>query len=144
MKFREIKNAYEVIGNFSQRKMYDKGLLGMSAAVTPAEAEEYSSRFYESRRKKGAVPTASGRTPIYNFDEWSKQHYESSRTRRENAKMRYEELVRERVDDVENKRTQSLISCLVLCCLMFVIHSLFYGNDSDSGKNYEKKVSNNK
>ncbi|MPC08362.1 Protein tumorous imaginal discs, mitochondrial [Portunus trituberculatus] len=86
-KFREIKEAYEILGNFSQRKMYDRGLLGMSTAATPGEAEEYSSKFYESRRKRGAVPTTSGRTPIYNFDEWTKVHYQSSWERKQDAKI---------------------------------------------------------
>lgn len=141
-KFREIKEAYEILGNFSQRKMYDRGLLGMSVAATPAEAEEYSSKFYESRRKRGEVPSASGRTPIYNFDEWSKLHYQSSRTRRENAKIKYEELLKQRVDDAESNRTQSIISFLVLFSIMILINfSLSSNYDSpnhDLGKTKNK------
>ncbi|KAK8374200.1 hypothetical protein O3P69_010956 [Scylla paramamosain] len=120
-KFREIKEAYEVLGNFSQRKMYDKGLLGMSAAATPDEAEEYSSKFYGSRRKRGAVPTASGRTPIYNFDEWTKLHYQSSWERKQDAKMRYEEVLRKRDVETEEKKTQSFISVLMLLTIAFII-----------------------
>lgn len=122
--------------------MYDRGLLGMSTAATPAEAEEYSSKFYESRRKRGAVPSASGRTPIYDFDEWSKLHYQSSRTRRETAKMKYEELLKQRVDDAEQNRTQSIISVLMLLSFMILInYSLSSNHDSpnqDLGKTKSK------
>ncbi|KAG0726475.1 Chaperone protein dnaJ 1, mitochondrial [Chionoecetes opilio] len=135
MKFREIKEAYEILGDFSQRKMYDKGLLGVSAAATPAEAEQYSSRFYESRRKRGAVPSASGRTPIYNFDEWSKYHYDSSRMRRGYAKIKYEDLLKERAAEAELKKTHSMISVLLLFGIMLLIqYSRSQRHDSEKTK----------
>lgn len=138
-KFREIKEAYEILGNFSQRKMYDRGLLGMSAAVTPGEAEEYSSKFYESRRKRGAVPTASGRTPIYDFDEWTKLHYQSSWERKQEAKVRYEEVLRQRNVEVEEKKTQSVISVLMLLTIAFLIHICVSSSSYDSQKSKSKQ-----
>ncbi|XP_045109201.1 dnaJ homolog subfamily C member 30, mitochondrial-like [Portunus trituberculatus] len=138
-KFREIKEAYEILGNFSQRKMYDRGLLGMSTAATPGEAEEYSSKFYESRRKRGAVPTTSGRTPIYNFDEWTKVHYQSSWERKQDAKIRYEDVLRQRSTEVEEKKTQSAISVLMLLIIAFLIHICMSSSyDSEKPKSKQK------
>lgn len=111
-----------MLGNFHQRKMYDRGMLGVSQAATPAEAEEYSKKFYESRQKRQHVPTGTGRTPIYNFDEWSKLHYESSRQRRENAKERYEKKVQEKIHDEEEKRAHSVISILLLSATMGIFY----------------------
>jgi DnaJ homolog subfamily C member 30 len=57
----------------------------------PPETEEQAgvSKFYKSRGK-----TYSGKTPIYDFDEWSKNHYTKSFERREKAKFRYERQVK--------------------------------------------------
>lgn len=142
-KFREIKEAYEVLGNFHQRKMYDRGMLGVTPAATPAEAEEYSTKFYESRQKKRHVPTGTGRTPIYNFDEWSRTHYESTRLRRENTKVRYEQVLRDRVEDVEEKKTQSVISLLTLSGIMMIIYYIITLDNDKPKKNLKKGDSSN-
>lgn len=136
-KFREITEAYKVLGNFHQRKMYDRGLLGVTPASTPTEAEAYASKFYESRHKRGQVPTSTGRTPIYDFDEWAKTHYQSTRQRREESKVRYEQLLRDRVVDVEEKRTQSIVSLLTLAGILFIIYYTF-SRTHDVPKNVKK------
>lgn len=132
-----------MLGNFQQRKMYDRGMLGVTPAATPAEAEEYSTKFYESRRKRRHVPTSTGRTPIYNFDEWSRTHYESARQRRENTKVRYEQVLRDRVEDEEDKKTQSLISVLTLSALMMVIYYTVTLDNDTPKKNLKKSDSSN-
>lgn len=137
-KFREIKEAYEVLGNFHQRKMYDRGMLGVSPAATPAEAEKYASKFYESRHKRGQVPTSTGRTPIYDFDEWSKLHYQSTRQRREDSKERYEQMLRDRVVEEEEKKTQSVVSLLTLSGVFFVIYFIITHNYDSPVKNIKK------
>ncbi|XP_023941703.2 dnaJ homolog subfamily C member 30, mitochondrial [Bicyclus anynana] len=80
-KFRAITEAYEVLGNISLKKMYDKGLLVGRSSITRSEYKpeeeptDPSLKFYKSRRDRNVVPTMDGRTPIYDFDAWSKQHY---------------------------------------------------------------------
>ncbi|XP_037782307.1 dnaJ homolog subfamily C member 30, mitochondrial-like isoform X2 [Penaeus monodon] len=125
LKFREITEAYEILGNLKKRRMYDKGLLNMNIAASPAEAEEYSSKFYESRSKRGKAPTATGRTPIYDFDEWSKLHYESSFARRENAKERYERLQKARTDIVEEKKSESVVYILIVAIVLYCMKISF-------------------
>ncbi|KAF5287037.1 hypothetical protein FQA39_LY16151 [Lamprigera yunnana] len=68
--FCDITAAYEVLGNVQLRKLYDKGFshIGMS--------EEVTNTFYKSRDRR-TRPASTGRTPIYDFDEWSRQHYSS-------------------------------------------------------------------
>lgn len=127
-----------MLGDFHQRKMYDRGLLGVSPAATPEEAKKYSSKFYESRQKRGYAPTSSGSTPIYNFDEWSRTHYQSAKQRRDDAKIRYEELLRARGAEKDHRKSQSIISVLLLSSLMF----LFYQGgllDYDTPKKNLKK-----
>lgn len=128
LKFREITEAYEVLGNYHKRKMYDKGLLKFNVASTPAEAEEYSSKFYESRMKRSQAPTSSGRTPIYNFDEWSKLHYETTRARREETKQHYEELLRREHTTRETKKANSIVSIFVLIGIGIVFNMMLTQN----------------
>lgn len=124
LKFREITEAYEVLGNYHKRKMYDKGLLKFNVAATPAEAEDYATKFYGSRQKRSQAPTSSGRTPIYNFDEWSKLHYETTRIRREETKQHYEELLRRQHANSETKKANSIVSIFVLIGIGIVLNMM--------------------
>ncbi|CAL4078382.1 unnamed protein product [Meganyctiphanes norvegica] len=132
IKFREISEAYEVLGNITKRRMYDKGLINIGVSSSPAEAEEYSKRFYESRSKRSQAPTASGRTPIYDFDEWSKLHYESTFRRSESGKERVEFLrEKKRVDLEESKGESIMVFVMFLVFLVFYQTTVgfFYNND---------------
>ncbi|XP_014363078.1 dnaJ homolog subfamily C member 30, mitochondrial [Papilio machaon] len=80
-KFRAITEAYEVLGNIKLKKMYDKGLLTgrentSRMDYTPdVEPDDPTVKFYKSHSKRQVAPTMDGKTPIYDFDAWSKQHY---------------------------------------------------------------------
>ncbi|XP_049879180.1 dnaJ homolog subfamily C member 30, mitochondrial-like [Pectinophora gossypiella] len=83
-KFRAITEAYEVLGNVNLKKMYDKGLIGGSGRVhkppvefhqPEPEPDDPTLRFYKAHANRRVIPTIDGRTPIYDFDTWSKNHY---------------------------------------------------------------------
>ncbi|CAK1590306.1 unnamed protein product [Parnassius mnemosyne] len=80
-KFRAITEAYKVLGNVKLKKMYDKGLLVGRENTTrmdyqpEPEPTDPTLRFYKSHSKRQVTPTIDGKTPIYDFDAWSKQHY---------------------------------------------------------------------
>ncbi|KAK4319569.1 hypothetical protein Pmani_009509 [Petrolisthes manimaculis] len=133
IKFREITEAYEVLGNYHKRKMYDKGLLKYTVASTPSEAEKYSSTFYESRRQRSRAPSATGRTPIYNFDAWSQAHYETTRQRREEAKRDYEDLLKEHNNSTEEKKANSIVAIFAMIGLGLVFQIMFT-HDTDHAK----------
>lgn len=119
-KFRDISEAYEVLGNITKRRMYDQGVLNIGVASSPAEAEDYSKKFYESRSKRRQAPTTSGRTPIYDFDEWSKLHYENTFRRKENAKDRLEFLRKRAEKEKEESKSESVMMVMVFfVCLVF-------------------------
>lgn len=42
--------------------------------ITDVEDDDQA-KFYKAHRDRAKPPTPTGRTPIYNFDEWSKVHY---------------------------------------------------------------------
>ncbi|KAL5274520.1 hypothetical protein ACFFRR_000935 [Megaselia abdita] len=111
-KFRQITQAYEVLGNFRLRKLYDKGIIhtaGSQYAQAQREADEADyraeekeedpqTRFYKKRMSRSNVPNPSGRTPIYDFDEWSRNHYGMNFARKQEtmSKMENQEEKRKR------------------------------------------------
>lgn len=72
-----------MLGNVQKRRMYDKGSIFDAGVADMTETTENAavSKFYKSRGQ-----TYSGKTPIYDFDEWSKNHYGKMFKRREKAK----------------------------------------------------------
>lgn len=89
-KFREISEAYEVLGSYRLRKLYDRGIIhtagrdysrhsdGDHQKTQPydesveGETDDPSTRFYKSRLSKHHT---TGSSKIYNFDEWTAGHY---------------------------------------------------------------------
>lgn len=66
-KFHDISEAYEVLGNHELRKIYDRDtVIHQSPGSTTAQ------EFTSPNKDK----TYSGRSRIYNFDEWTHAHYE--------------------------------------------------------------------
>lgn len=79
-KFRDITTAYEILGNYKSRKMYDRGMRPGDRPIDNRDPEEKrkedaQTRFYRSRMTRSRVPAPDGRSPIYNFDEWARAHY---------------------------------------------------------------------
>ncbi|XP_038214234.1 dnaJ homolog subfamily C member 30, mitochondrial-like [Zerene cesonia] len=92
-KFRAITEAYEVLGNISLKKMYDKGLMVGSENTSrmrykPEEEEplDPTLKFYKSRATRQVTPTMDGKTPIYDFDSWSREHYGDILRKNQHAK----------------------------------------------------------
>jgi DnaJ family protein C protein 30 len=66
-KFRQVSDAYEVLGNYKSRRMYDKGMLGSAAGLhpvpqdQPVEEDDATTKFYKSRFHRSKAPTVSDR-----------------------------------------------------------------------------------
>ncbi|XP_058452610.1 dnaJ homolog subfamily C member 30, mitochondrial [Malaya genurostris] len=131
-KFHAISEAYEVLGNYRLRKLYDKGILhtaGRHYAQQPPmtkepQEDDAQTRFYKKRMTRTHVPTASGRTPIYDFDEWSRNHYGQNFARKQAAqKKSKEKLHREDILDahvIQSYVVYAVITIAVLYTLIFL------------------------
>ncbi|CAD7092389.1 unnamed protein product [Hermetia illucens] len=141
-KFREITEAYEVLGNFRLKRLYDKGIIHTAgsqyAHMRPRfhdedvkeEPDDPQTKFYKAHMKKSQVPHASGRTPIYNFDEWSRAHYGASFERRKAAKEKFETKERKRAADVATLEKEILlIGIAFLFACMFLVFKQESGLD---------------
>lgn len=121
LKFREITEAYEILGSYKSRKMYDRGMIQKSfsnqqqyggAVADDEEEDDPQTKFYKQHMNRTKAPPPTGSTPIYDFDEWSRAHYGETFDRRRTAKKRYEQM--KDVDGRKAVRTLE-ISVLVMC-----------------------------
>lgn len=138
-KFREITEAYEILGNFRLRKLYDKGIIHTAGdnyqrQEAPPEEDDPQTKFYKARMHKERR-TATGKTPIYDFDEWTNAHYGGEFKRQQKLK-------RDEADRVLKKdaNRRSIEHELLLVALMFVFLMVALGNkDRDVDRVSEKR-----
>ncbi|KAL1502429.1 hypothetical protein ABEB36_007570 [Hypothenemus hampei] len=117
-KFRDISEAYEILGNVRTRRLYDKGFMGHTIVYDKSPKDPLQD-FYKSREKRTRPPTV-GRQPIYDFDEWSRIHYAE--------RVRMSQDVKERkrfIENLNNERKQTnLQESISLGGILVVIVSL--------------------
>lgn len=108
--------------------MLFKGIIqqdGYRGAGVPTQdidpEDDASTKFYKSRFKKSTVADMKGRTPIYDFDEWSRQHYGKSFERRNVAKAKFERQEAQKRDQVFKTQNEVLLLCLSLVCVMIYV-----------------------
>ncbi|SPP83587.1 dnaJ homolog subfamily C member 30, mitochondrial [Drosophila guanche] len=136
-KFRDINQAYEVLGNYRLRRLYDKGIVHTAGAQyaqdihdapEPVVEDDPETKFYKSRFQKSKVADSEGRTPIYDFDEWSRNHYGKSFDRRQAAQAKYDRLKTQK----ENTRvsTQTDVVMLAFIFAGVAIYLMFLSESS--------------
>ncbi|KAL3271462.1 hypothetical protein HHI36_021948 [Cryptolaemus montrouzieri] len=114
-KFRDISEAYEVLRNVRLRKLYDKGLfLNRTSTIH----DEEINKFYQSRQNRNKPPAPSGRTPIYDFDEWSKSHYGATLARDIERNKRREMARAKQFEDREDIKKEKVIFCVFILLVL--------------------------
>lgn len=58
---------------------------------------------------KTEVPHATGRTPIYNFDEWTEAHYGKTFARRQTASNKYRDKINQDCKEENSRKTEMVI-----------------------------------
>jgi len=142
-KFRDISEAYEVLGNVRLRKLYDKGVSHIGIDTSSDTYEHPSAKFYRSREHR-TRPPSTGRTPIYDFDEWSRSHYGATfaRDMERKKKAEFRKSVLEKEDqDIKNARLILAIGTILAVFMYFSYgvgetHDVTYvvGDSAISGK----------
>lgn len=84
--------------------------------------DDAQTRFYKRHMKRTETPTATGRTPIFNFDEWNNEHYGKAFQRSQAARKKFYG------QSAENLREESSIKyeILIFGC-MALLTIVFYG-----------------
>lgn len=127
IKFREISDAYEVLGNFDKRKNYDRGI-NIKTGVQPSRGDNVRTHDItkEAFRARSAIfRHSSGPTTakIYDFDEWTKAHYgnvfRKSQIEKERVKRKVDDRNELNVDRISKEFT--LVTMMILTCFAFVV-----------------------
>ncbi|XP_012530290.1 dnaJ homolog subfamily C member 30, mitochondrial [Monomorium pharaonis] len=66
-RFQDISDAYEVLSNHEQRRIYDRSILVRRQPMSSTTVEEPMSNYRDK--------VYSGSSKIYNFDAWTQAHY---------------------------------------------------------------------
>ncbi|XP_065092068.1 dnaJ homolog subfamily C member 30, mitochondrial-like [Ochlerotatus camptorhynchus] len=146
-KFRSITEAYEVLGNYRLRKLYDKGILHTAGrqyahhqtVEREPEEDDPQTRFYKKRMTRTHVPTPSGRTPIYDFDEWSRTHYGKNFERKKAAETKFREKA-ERDDLFDSHVLQGYVVYAMVGIALLYGLILLNESSHDSPKAIQKKA----
>lgn len=78
--------------------------------------------------KRKEKPHATGRTPIYDFDEWSRNHYGNTFDRKQRARTRYDNKVYNSTNDrLDNEK----YFFIFLLSGAFALMTIFYYQDSN-------------
>lgn len=146
-KFRSITEAYEVLGNYRLRRLYDKGILHTAGrqyahhetVQKEPEEDDPQTRFYKKRMTRTHVPTDSGRTPIYDFDEWSRSHYGKNFERKKAADAKFRQKA-EREELIDSHVLQGYVVYAIVGVAM--VYGLILLNESshDTPKAKTKQV----
>ncbi|KAJ8985251.1 hypothetical protein NQ317_018281 [Molorchus minor] len=118
-KFRDITEAYEILGNLKTRKLYDKGLYHFDSAIV---GDPTIDKFHKSREMRSRPPPPTGRTPIYDFDEWSRNHYGATFERSQRARKKSDFLHRKKeqeLNDIKFERFLFATVCIFVICMFF-------------------------
>ncbi|KAK3587589.1 hypothetical protein CHS0354_032789 [Potamilus streckersoni] len=127
-KFHDILEAYEVLRNVRKRRMYDEGIQNPDdPRYEHTDSRDYTNGFRSSekfgRQRYQAPPT--GRSNIYNFDEFYKQHYGESLRRDRVNKARMEQ--RNKENDTSDKSAGNTINGLVFVTIFMATIALVLG-----------------
>ncbi|XP_064619643.1 dnaJ homolog subfamily C member 30, mitochondrial-like [Lineus longissimus] len=118
-KFAEISEAYEVLGNKRRKRIYDRGVLnpldprsGHAASDVDDDIHEdiLRGRQYGQFKKRGPVQT--GRSNIYDFDEFYKHHYGESIRRTQAERKAKENQARQQAEALKSVTIRSRLGII--------------------------------
>lgn len=126
--FHEISEAYEVLGNVRKRRLYDRGIMP-SDLRSEHHGQESSEVHGHGFRRQNFTPRhkqpLTGRTHIYNFDEFYRKHYGELREKEamEMLKGRVKRRVREQHQENEEENHIFRLVCFV--CVGILVLNFF-------------------
>ncbi|XP_063992844.1 dnaJ homolog subfamily C member 30, mitochondrial-like [Diachasmimorpha longicaudata] len=123
IKFHDISEAYEVLGNYQKRRQYDRGMhVRTERTIRKSEGFNHHDIKKEASRVRTALHRHSSETPggskMYDFDRWTTEHYGNTFRKAQSAK---EDAMKQKMDKIElltyKASPQDGFLLVVLICL---------------------------
>lgn len=165
-KFRDISEAYEIVGNYKFRRQYDRGMTARGVINVKHNEKSSSSvnddyyddndddkniehmAFYKSRMRNYPKPVRTANSKIYNFDEWTRAHYGDSFQRtvlRKQKNIKFQEkMVEDHNDSLKvNEEITLLIGMATVIFLAVGLLTISKHNYDNPTKNDNDNVNDN-
>lgn len=126
-KFRDIAEAYEVLGNVKSRKLYDRGMLVRGDTVQdypsskpeePVPDDYKHAPFYHSRNKPSSKRTSADQKVKYDMDAWTKAHYSETFTKQHKKRVNSEVFAREKFQEKSDQSTFLPVVGIIFLCIV--------------------------
>lgn len=135
-RFRDIAEAYEILGNLKARKLYDRGIVmrNDSQPDEPVNENYKHASFYKQRNKPTSTKsTFSSKTTYYDMDAWTRAHYSETFATAYSKKRESHVFVQDKnKTKTDNKFTAQLVGVIVL----LMGFGFVYG--TDASRQYDK------
>lgn len=114
LRFSDISEAYNVLGNKGLKKKYDRGILSRSDLVGPLlpSAKEASSSAMQPPRARHSVVGLDSKN-IFNFDNYIKSHYGGQLLKQRDVQARKEEMVRKKEAEMHEWKFDKIMELAV-------------------------------
>lgn len=127
--FHEISEAYEILGNERKRRLYDKGIVHTDLR-SPHRSHEGGPEVHgHGFRRQNFIPRhkrpLTGKSHIYNFDEFYKKQYEEARNKEEYEAIKARIYRRIREDTLEKSEENKIFEIMFLVLSFVALIALF-------------------
>lgn len=154
-RFREIADAYGVLGSHGTRRRYDRGLLTVDiSGVVHGEEESHGDETKDDSRSGGGAssqwkrpavtydssrrsPAVGHRSGVYNFDEWTKNHY-GAMLDRDIDNRKAAEAMRQRT--IHHRAGWKYELAVVSCLFVFIAYSILVVNVSHDRPLHDRRA----
>uniref|UniRef100_UPI003AAF44C3 uncharacterized protein n=1 Tax=Centroberyx gerrardi TaxID=166262 RepID=UPI003AAF44C3 len=126
VRFSEISEAYNVLGNKGLRKKYDRGILNQAdlTGATRPSAKDTSGSAKQQTRTRQSVVGVDGKG-VFDFDKFIKSHYSGQLQRDKDIRVRKEEMLRKKNETVSDwklgKMTEMAVAVLLAMALAIML-----------------------
>ncbi|XP_071561293.1 uncharacterized protein [Temnothorax nylanderi] len=131
-KFQDIAEAYEVLGNHDQRKVYDRGMLLHREPTASTTVEQPTSHYRDK--------VYSGSSKIYNFDAWTQAHYGKQMYEKRMRRQAYEHAKMMETAN-SSKDSPRFMEFAIFIVTVTMLAALFSGNHDVTTSERRKKES---
>lgn len=123
LRFSDISEAYNVLGNKGLRKKYDRGILSQSDLTGGRYAGKDTDRSTSQQTRAAKSPLQDVNSKIiYDFDNFIKSHYSEQLERDKDLRKRKEEILKKKVEGIKDGEVGRMLEIGVA---MLVIMAVF-------------------